>query len=201
MSHSIGKFPRNNIPLLCFSIKMHPRRDICEKLFFAVVKSGNLGAVREVRSSLPGSCSSFRFSFDCPCPLSLKCLAVQASSYTSLIHLHCCLWSAPCSSSSCNSSDIQHRRRVPALEPQFSHVQLFSEQFSKTFKSRSGVSPFTSRWFLVWRSDLSHKSVPLVLLCFSAQVLRYVCMFTFVEYFRVHRFARFQSARCRCAQF
>ncbi len=92
----------------------------------------------------------------------------------SLIHLHCCLWSAPCSSSSYNLSDMQHCRRVPVPEPQFSHVWLFSEQFSKTFKSKSGVSPFTSRWFPVWRSDLSRKSVPLVPLHFSAQVLRYV---------------------------
>ncbi len=54
-------------------------------------------------------------------------------------------------------------------------VRLFSEQFSETFKSRSVVSSFTSLWFPIWRSDHSRKSVLLVLLHFSAQILWYVC--------------------------
>ncbi len=36
INHSMGNFPRNNFPLLCFSIKMHTQRDICEKLFWKV---------------------------------------------------------------------------------------------------------------------------------------------------------------------
>ncbi len=114
------------------------------------------------------------FFFVRPCSASLKCSAVQASSYTSVIRLYCCLWSAPRSPSSCNLSNIQHRRRVPAPDLQFSHIRLFSEQISETFKSRSGVSLFMCLWFLVWRSDHSRKSVPLVPLHFSAQVVQCV---------------------------
>ncbi len=35
---SIGNYPRNNSPLLCFSIKIHTQGGICTKLFFGRFK-------------------------------------------------------------------------------------------------------------------------------------------------------------------